>query len=240
MTSDHANPGLAIDGIPNEWEGKLYIFKDKGLLVGVQDDSRDVYVCVEGLDPSTSRGMMRGGVTIWFDPGSGEQNRFGVHYGGMHGGAFREQDDQMFHPMSPADIEILGPDKAIKMKIPSISSEQEYGLKVALRDSGGAAVFEMKVPRGVKAGDVGLEQIVDKTLGVEVETSKGPTGGSSSSSRGDGEREGEGGRRGGGMRGGMGRGRPEGGEGAEGGPRDREGGRKPDSMSLSLRVHLAS
>jgi hypothetical protein len=242
MNSDLVKTPPVVDGKANEWEGKLYIFKDQGLLIGAQDDQKNVYLCVEGLDPGTSRRIMRGGVTVWFDPGTGVKNKFGVRYGGGQWGGTREQDDQLFHPMTPSDIEILGPGKEVRMKVPSISSEQEYGISVALRDSGGAAVFELKIPRGVREGMVGIGEIADQSLGVEVETLKGRgSRGSSSSYGGFGAGEGEEGRRGGGVRGGMGRGgRPGGEEGGTGESQDHGGPQRLETTSVSLRVHLAS
>ena len=130
------------------------------------------------------------------------------------------------------------------IRIPSVSSDREYGIKVAMQDSGGAAVFELKVPRKVAGKSVGLSRVANKFLEMGVETLKGRTGraGSSSSEGGDSRGGGEGRRNGGGgrgMRGGMrGGGRGEGGEDS-GEPRTR-GGDGGGVVTLALRVHLTA
>jgi len=238
MSSDAVSPNMQIDGKADEWEGKLYIFKDQGLLAGVQDDSANVYVCLEGLDPATSRGMMRGGVTIWFDPGSGDSSIVGVHYGGRRLPPGGGNEEELFHPMAPSEIQVLHKGNVVAMEVPSVSSEREYGLKVALRDSGGAAVFEMKMPRKLTSTGFGLARVVDRKLSLEIETAKGRAErvGSKSESESD-EPGGEEGRRGGGMRGG---GRRGGLGGRGGGERGENRGSGPESVSLSLRVRLMS
>ncbi len=243
MSSDAVSPNLQIDGNANDWEGKLYIFKDKGLLVGVQDDSADVYVCLEGLDPATSRGMMRGGVTVWFDPGSDDSNLLGIHYGGRRLAPSRDNEEELFHPLAPSEIEVLHKGDVVAMKVPAVSSEREYGLQVALRDSGGAAVFEMKMPRKIKGGSFGLAKVSEKNLSLDIETAKGGFERSGAKTEGDsGESGGGEGRRGAGMRGGRrgGFGGEGGGEGGGRGERGENRGSRPESVSLSLKVRLVS
>ncbi len=237
MSSDSVSPTLQVDGKANDWEGKLYIFKDKGLLVGVQDDSADVYVCLEGLDPATSRGMMRGGVTVWFDPGSGDSNLLGIHYGGRRVSPVEGNEEELFHPLAPSEIEVLHKGNVVAMKIPAMSSEREYGLQVALRDSGGGAVFELKMPRRLGERSFGLSRVVGKRLAMDIETAKGRTDRSGARPEGtSGEFGGGEGRREGGMRGGRrgGMGGEGEGEGGQGGTR----GGRPESVSLSLNVRL--
>ncbi len=233
---------IVVDGKAGDWDGKMYLFEGRGLLVGVQNDSSTVWVCVEGLDPSASRAMMRSGVAVWFDPGSGDSARFGVRLAPRWERPAKETTEdelRLFHPTAAGDIEILNSSKKVALKIPTLSSEREYGIKAAIRDSDGTGVFEMKVPRNPKAGQPGVGRTVGGVLGIEIETGKSTERGAGDrSSASGGERRGDmggegGGRRGGGMRGGR--------RGDEAGQGERSEGRgQQESVSISLKVKLAT
>ena len=235
LSSEHPTPALVVDGKAGEWEGKLYIFKEDGLLVGVQDDSLDLYVCVEGLDRATSLAMMRGGVTVKLDPGTADSSVLGVHYGGR-GRMTRQDEEALFHPMTENSIEILGKKDNVVMMIPAISSEREYGIQIALRDSGGATVFEMKLPRKHSGRTFGLATVPDKRLAMEVDLMKGRTGRSAQTNEGTAEEPG--GDEGGFGEGRMGRGMRGGRRGEGEGERGERRMMNPESTRLSLRVRL--
>lgn len=234
MSSDRPDANLSVDGKADDWQGKLYIFKNDGLLAGVQDDSADIYVCVEGLDRGTSQAMMRGGVTVKFDPGTGDTNVVGVRFGGR-GRGDGQDDEALFHPMTERSIQILDKKGNVALMIPAILSEREYGVQVALRDSGGAAVFEMKFPRRRHGSSFGLARVPDKKLSMEVEVMKGRAPRSAPANEATMEEPGGDEDRGEGM---LGRGM--------GGERRREGGgergerrtSRPEATTLSLRVLL--
>ncbi len=235
MSSEVPTPAPVVDGKAGEWEGKLYIFKEDGLLVGVQDDSVDLYVCVEGLDRATSQSMMRGGVTVKLDPGTGDSSFLGIHFGGR-GRMMRQNEDALFHPMTESSIEILGKKNNVVMMIPAISSDREYGIQIALRDSGGAAVFEMKFPRKYNGRTFGLTAVPDKRLAMEVDVVKGRAGTPPQTN--EGKTEEPGGEEGGIGEGRMGRGMRGGRRGEGEGERGERRMASPESTSLSLRVRL--
>lgn len=204
---------IHIDGMDSDWTNSLMYLEEHNMAMGLQHDGEYLYVCVKTADRNRQMQVQRLGLTVWLDATGSEEKTFGIHFPmGMqaNGKAWNEPGDWsndreerqftgMFH-----EIEVVGPDKADRTRMGVINP---YGISVAMSDTSGVLVYELKVPLkstasrpfaiGSDAGgriSVGLE-----TGGVNRELMKEQMGGGRGGMGG-----GRGGMQGGGRRGGMG------------------------------------
>jgi len=68
-----------IDGILDEWEGKLFTQKGEKLGFGVMNDDSTLYIAITTYDRQTIMQILRG-LTIWIDPNSKKNKLFGIKY----------------------------------------------------------------------------------------------------------------------------------------------------------------
>jgi hypothetical protein len=163
-----------VDGRADEWKGKSMLdLKDNCLLIGIQNDTTNVYVCLVSTDRTTARLMTTAGMIVWIEPEHGK--KFGIHYPlpmskssvatrvGSHG----------YHTA----MEIRGPKKGAITQSSILTSEIDYGITTAIRDSSGLAILELKIPRKAKQEPYGTG--IDNTLCLNIEsgTIEKPTGG---------------------------------------------------------------
>jgi hypothetical protein len=80
LTSDWKKSDIVIDGRPDDWDGSLYLLKKANVLVGVRNDSENLYMCFITNDQSAQRQIMRNGLTVWFDPSGGSSERYGIKF----------------------------------------------------------------------------------------------------------------------------------------------------------------
>ncbi len=247
LTSESRPPEGAVDGYATEWQGTWKVLADGALYVASQNDQDSLYLCVEVRDRQMVRGVVLSGMTIWFDHKSGSKEKWGIRFPVGLGdlGAWRRemgeprfdqdnsQDRQGFRDalqQSVREMELVGSNEKDVTRVSTATSEREYGIKVAMRDSEGPLVYELRIPRKATISQYALGSIPDNTVGIEIETTKMPT--MAGARRGD--REGgeppSGGRPPGGM--GEGRRRP------GGFPEGMRAGGAGEKISFSLEVHL--
>lgn len=68
FVSSANNNEVVIDGLRNEWEGKLNIFGEQKVGVGVRNDDQNLYICVVVADQFTISRIMRAGLVVWLTP----------------------------------------------------------------------------------------------------------------------------------------------------------------------------
>jgi hypothetical protein len=248
LNSESLSGTYVVDGRADKWNGKKMLdLKDSGLLVGIQNDASNVYVCLMSTDRTTERRMTAAGMIVWIEPEHGK--KFGIHYPlQMDRSSVAEGGGSSGYR---TEMEILGPEKDAITQSSILTSESDYGIAAAFRDSSGLAVLELKIPRKAKQEPYGAG--TDNTLSMNIESGKieMPSGGKH-----QGESMGGGGRRrhggstpngetppaGGSMPGNEGThggGYSGGGGGGNSGGRSGEGRTSSEPISLSLRVHLA-
>jgi hypothetical protein len=174
LNSEQVSGAYLIDGRTDEWKGKnLLDLKDAGLLVGVQNDATNIYICIMSTDRATARLMTTAGMIVWIEPEHGK--KFGIHYP-LHIGrpSVAEGVDSKGYR---TEMEILGPEKDAVTQSSILTSESDYGIIAAVRDSSGFAILEIKIPRKAKQEPYGSG--IDNTLSMTIESGKieKPSGG---------------------------------------------------------------
>ena len=167
LNSESLGSNYIVDGRADEWTGKKMLeIKDTGLMVGIQNNASNVYICLMSTDRKTSRQMAAAGMIVWIEPENGK--KFGIHYPlQMRRSSVAEgvgsYDDH-------TEMEILGPEKDAITQSSTLTSESDYGIVVAFHDSSGLAILELKIPRKAKQEPYGVG--TDKTMSMNIESGK--------------------------------------------------------------------
>jgi hypothetical protein len=247
LNSEMFHGNFTVDARADEWRGKnLLDIGDKGFLIVIQNDITNVYICLMSTNRATERLMTAVGMIVWIESEHGK--KFGIHYP-LHLDKFSGSEGITLSGYR-SEMDILGPEKDEVAQSSILTSESDYGIAAAFRDSAGCAVLEMKIPRKAKLEPYGAG--TDNTLSMNIESGKieKPAGGKHQS----GGMKGSGRRRSGGGRSsaetppeiGSAQGQDEtyngGGSGSSGrgSSGDRSGSDRtvPEPISFSLRVHL--
>jgi len=157
---------VKIDGQATEWHNHLVFIEQAGILVAFLNDDAYFYGCLLADSPVLRTRILQSGLTLWFDPAGGEKKTFGLKFpvgqernlnrnrpgqeqepfgeepswGGNEAG---DQDLQEVFQRSLAELQIIGPDKALARRIPLAEAK---GIEVKFVPTGRMFVYELKVP----------------------------------------------------------------------------------------------
>src|SRR5512135_2473988 len=94
-----AGDTIAIDGVNQEWQGKLTPIKDAPVSMAFYNDGDFLYLCLTTSDRPTRTAIERQGLTVWFDSEGGKKKDFGVEYPlGLPGMTVVERSGEMGEP----------------------------------------------------------------------------------------------------------------------------------------------
>jgi hypothetical protein len=218
-------------------------FDQDNTFAGVQNDKENIFLTVRTTNRAIMRGILRWGLTTWFDPSGGKEKSFGIHYpvGARWNSPSTSQGNEGggFPSASSNDVDIFesGNNEPHRMSLMSTG-----GIEASTRMHKDTLTCFLKVPLlegsrhpfaiGAHPGTV---------IGLGVESSPPPRVENRGESMGSERGEGRGGQREGGGRGrgGFGRGgrRPDGNGGRESGS---SGDSDAKPFSVWAQIHLAA
>ena len=222
--SKRANSKIQIDGKDNDWQNKTKYFKDQNVLIGVQNNNKNLYLLMETNDRQRIRQIMGRGFIIWFDNSGGSSKKFGVKF------PIGRRESRN---MGMRELEIYNPHTE---SWDLVSFNEAKGIKIALNRNRDKLIYEMKISLDKKNSSYFLQPENGK-IGIGFTTPEFSRNMKMRSGRDEnGVKIGMGGREGREAgEGGMGEGR-EFGEGRRGGQRPN----LPEQFKLWLTVNLAS
>ena len=171
---------IAVDGRLDDWQGRLYDFKDMNISFGVENDDQFLYLSLRAADPRVLGQILRSGLVVWFDPRGGKDRILGIHYplardwndfrGLPSGdrearGRRREEAQERL-----GEAEIIGPgrDEKARFKIGEIP-----GIELASHRAAGVFVLELKVPfEKTEGAPYALGTKPGQVLGIGIDTPK--------------------------------------------------------------------
>lgn len=241
MISTWQDKEIKIDGISSEWSTGMQQIPDKRVNIGIRNDAKFLYLCLTSEDRARIMMLARAGFIIWFEPESGDKNRFGIRYPMPS----KQPEAPKLSEMNREEMNLEGPDKNLKKiveqqnefqilnndkfpltALPIMNSE---GIEAKLGFQSNQFVYELKVPL---ASSKQFSYIIDALPGgnvkIRFETEEFDAMGMREANSGIPSNDGEvrpgvsPGRRGGGMREGMG------------------GGRMLEPLNYSLEIKLES
>jgi hypothetical protein len=71
---------ITVDGKDDDWHGNLYVNMEGQYSLGFVNDQQNLYVCLVVTDPYKRAQILRGGLTLWFDPKGGQEKTFGIKF----------------------------------------------------------------------------------------------------------------------------------------------------------------
>lgn len=220
---------ITVDGDADDWENiPTTYLEDEGVVLGMCNDSTNVYVLFRIRDARSAMSIRRAGLTIWLNSEGKEKKKFGVRYnGGPSLSEIRElmtdEEEEMFSEIPPERMDRMGrrfsgiEDRFTVFydgedKSDSIPTDGSRGPAVSYASSNGLYTYEFSIPlQNSDYGIYGMGALFDEDICI------GPEWGGRPDDRGPGGGMGRGGGPGGGMGGGSG-GRGGRGGGRGGGP----------------------
>ncbi len=73
MLSNSVESKIIVDGNQDDWKGRLKYFEDEQAAIGFQNDEDNLYFCLVTSNKSSVMKIMSMGLTVWFEPESGEE-----------------------------------------------------------------------------------------------------------------------------------------------------------------------
>lgn len=151
VTSSEPGEPVVVDAQLNEWGGKLQTLSSKdGLLAGVQNDDKHLYLSLSTRNVASIGSIMRAGLIVWVDPVGGKEKTFGIRFPlglSMDDAGERRLSegaaaDRVRIERSTQEVEIIGADgQAIRRHKDSIP-----GIVAAVEADQGVLTYEIQVP----------------------------------------------------------------------------------------------
>ncbi|MEN6311551.1 MAG: hypothetical protein ABFD80_08470 [Acidobacteriota bacterium] len=197
---------ISIDGRADDWVGRLNVIPDARLEVGFLNDERNLCVIFVTEDKALKEAIIKGGLTIWFDPNGKEKKTLGIKYplgmgkaqkpGRLEGAPDGPQPDRpepdegrqsQARPgagtppgASLSGLEIITGDGKAENSRRGWKLDDLKGIELATSPEGGLFVYELMIP--LRAGTdrpfaVGADSGATIGIGFEVPKSAlGPMG----------------------------------------------------------------
>jgi hypothetical protein len=158
LNSEWAEKNIIIDGLDNEWAGSYKFLEDQKAVISARHDSTHLYLVFKTMDNQVMQKIISSGLTVWIDPSGDEKKSFGIHYpiGMMDWNKSRMYDPtdwgtpeerekkmQAKSRIMLGEMEIITSDGRSQH---SVSIYNPYGIEIALNDTSGALIYEMKIP----------------------------------------------------------------------------------------------
>ncbi len=184
INSKWRTQNITIDGDDSDWGNSLTMVDKLNSLVGVENDSDNLYLCFVTADNDLQMKILRMGLTVWFDRTGSDDKKFGIRFPiamqGMDMTSFRrdringqqgerpnrEQMKERF-VTNLRELEIVGPDNEVTRI--NLSELKGMQLKLGLKDN--RLVYEMKIPLSLKGGaNYAISADTGSTISVGLET----------------------------------------------------------------------
>jgi len=168
---------VVLDGLSNDWTGRLVPLGETPLVVGVRNDASFLYVCLRTSDETAKRQILAVGLSVLLDASGKEDRAFGVRFPvGRQAGERPDVPDTADDGFSRAlelsvaggQIEILGREEA---DVALLRIGEARPIEAALGEEAGALVIELKVPLVFSVDSphaVGAKAGAAISLGVET------------------------------------------------------------------------
>jgi len=182
IVSKSVDNEITIDGNQEDWNGSLKYFEDEKLAVGFQNDSIYLYLCITTSDRSNAMKILSLGLTVWFEPDSGEKV-IGLRYPQkLERVNFRNIAAMNINKEDKYDFETIVATMLQYQNEYSIVNEDDYslyafpignknGFEIKAGTSMGQFVYEVKIPIANNGESIVLVNVLPgEKLSVGFET----------------------------------------------------------------------
>lgn len=184
MNSLWQNSEIKIDGDASEWSKSIQQIPDKKISLGFRNDDKFLYACLASEDRLKIMMITRAGLIVWFEPESGDKNKFGIRYPmviatsnptpipemNRPGGQGITSLDNIINKMldQQNEFQIINKDKFPLTALPIVNNE---GIEVKLGYRSNQFVYELKVPLATNTNfSYAVDALPGEKIKVKFET----------------------------------------------------------------------
>jgi hypothetical protein len=184
MNSLWQNSEIKIDGDASEWSKSIQQIPDKKISLGFRNDDKFLYVCLASEDRLKIMMITRAGLIVWFEPESGDKNKFGIRYPmvittsnpipmpemNRSGGQGSTSLDNIINKMleQQNEFQIINKDKFPLTALPIVNNE---GIEAKLGYRSNQFVYELKVPLATNTNfSYAVDALPGEKIKVKFET----------------------------------------------------------------------
>jgi hypothetical protein len=168
---------IKIDGSLTDWNRNILKIPEKGISVGFRNDARYLYICFASEYRGRILTLLKDGLTIWFEPASGENNIFGIQYPVpsaqikarditemVEGGLSGEEPEKVINNLllQQNELQILDRNRTPMTALPILNDE---GIEARLGYRSSQFIYELKIPLLAKKG---FSYAADTTPGGKI------------------------------------------------------------------------
>lgn len=186
IASTWAVATVPVDGLPGNWAALMRPLGDPPLVIGVQNDARNLYVCVRTSDPIVKRELQRLGLTVWVNGEGKDRKRSGVCFP-VAPAERREGQPVGEEPPQGAErgrtsrsrgaraVELIGPGAKDRRRV---QPGPDSPVQAALGDDAGVLVLQFQIPLAFAKGSLPAVEaapgaVIAVGLATEVPARKG-------------------------------------------------------------------
>lgn len=162
---------ITMDGKDVDWSNiKVYAIDEPKVSLGLLNDESSLFLLFETNDRSLLPRLMRGGLTVWFDPSGKKDKAFGVHFpigrqetgmAEMPRGGFQGERNADTSGRAPEELskrmeeafqslELIGPAKGQRCTL-TVADAEAKGVKAGITFSAGELIYELQLPLRIDA-----------------------------------------------------------------------------------------
>jgi hypothetical protein len=166
---------VRIDGVADEWAGRLIPLAGLPIDLGVQNDGSFLYVCVQTKDEATKKQILAVGLSLYLDASGKEDRTFGVRFPvgriGTEDADVPDTGDAQFTraldlSVAGGELVVLGRQDVGRMRV-----AEALPLQVALGEDAGVLVLEFRVPLAFSVETPhAIETKPGQTIALGIET----------------------------------------------------------------------
>lgn len=170
---------VLVDGVADDWAGRLAPLGPLPIFVGVQNDASFLYVCLKTADEATKKQILAVGLSVWLAASGKQDHIFGVRF--PVGRLDAEQPDvpdtgdvkltrALSLSVAGAELEILGQKEA---DLGRMRVSEARPIEAALGEQDGVLALELKVPLAFSVESPhAIETRPGRTIALGVETAE--------------------------------------------------------------------
>lgn len=179
MASAWRRADVVVDGVADEWSGKLVPFATLPISVALQNDASFLYVCLKTSDEAVKKQLLAVGLSIYLDATGKDARTFGIRFPvGRLGSEQQVLPDtgdssttkSLGLSIAGAELEVLEREAA---DVGRIRISEARPIEAAVGEEGGALVIELKVPLlfGVESPHA-IDTQPGKTIALGLDTTQ--------------------------------------------------------------------
>ena len=175
LESSKPDKDIYIDGIADDWQGKLIYLEKQNISIGLMNDENFLYVCMIIGDTRIQNRIFHTGLELWFDDVHANRKKIGLRYPAGNkkqgynnrNGSYNESVQlQVYSSTDNSEVEILNSDHQVVNCMPLTSLK---GLELKMNNGSGRLVYELKLPLKKKDGySVSLPVTKDSKFVMEL------------------------------------------------------------------------